>query len=263
MSRASREAVRMMQLLVPCDSRGVTILTYHLVGADTASPVDLPTDVFRSQLCELAEFADVVSLDEAVNHLDTGADNERPVVVITFDDGFDNFRTHAWPLLRNLGMPCTLYVPVGFLDGISGSPLTGAETLRPIEWAALRDLASERRLTIGSHSWCHGDMRGLTPEDLRVDLRRSRESLEERTGQGVEHFCYPRAKWSRRVEAEVGAVYRTAVIAGGRRNVAGRFRSLRLSRIPIRRDMPVRLAPVVRSAVWLEEWAASYARALT
>ncbi len=252
-----------MQPLVPRGSRGVTILTYHLVGAGTHSPVDLPTDVFRSQLDELAESANVVSLPDALNLLETGTDSASPVIVITFDDAFDNFRTGAWPLMKKLALPCTLYVPVGFLEREFGPPLRGAEALAPMSWDAVRELASDPLLTVGSHSWCHGDMRSLTTDELRRDLRQSRERLQERTGQAIDHFCYPRAKWSRDLEPEVGAVYRSAVIAGGCRNFSRTFHPLRLGRIPVRRDMPARLTPIVQSTVWLEEWAASYARTLT
>ena len=90
---------------------------------------------------------------------------------------------------------------------------------------------------------------------------RSREYLQEITGLPIEHFCYPQAKWSRAVEREVCAQYRSAVVAGGRRNRAHRFHSWRLGRIPIRTDMPVHLAPAIESTVWLEEWAASHVRA--
>lgn len=264
LARASRRAVRQIQPLVPRQSGGVTILSYHLVGGGTRSAVDLPIETFRAQLSELREIAQVCSLAEAVNCLDAGLDRtdaSRPLVVVTFDDGFDNFRTRAWPLLKALDIPCTLYVPVGFLQGTSGTPLRGAEDLRPLEWSALRELASEQLLTIGSHSWSHLDLRRLGVDALRQDLRRSRERLQDCTGKPVEHFCYPQAKWSRGVEQEVRAVYRTAVLAGGRRNFANCFHSERLWRTPVRRDMPVRLAPVVRSTVWLEEWAASHARA--
>jgi peptidoglycan/xylan/chitin deacetylase (PgdA/CDA1 family) len=263
LARACREAVRLIQPLVPRESRGVTILTYHLVGAGTQSVVDLPVEAFRAQLSELREIAHVCSLADAVNRLEEGLVGSRPTVVVTFDDGFDNFRTRAWPLLRELEVPCTFYVPVGFVEGTSATPLREAEGLRPIEWSALRKLASEPLLTIGSHSWSHQDLRFLSVDEVRWDLWHSRERLQDRTGVPVEHFCYPRAKWSLAVEKEVQATYRTAVVAGGRRNVAGRFHPLRLGRIPVRRDMPVRLAPVVQSTVWLEEWAASHARVLT
>jgi len=263
LARASREAVRLAQPLVPRESGGVTILTYHLVGAGTQSVVDLPIDVFRAQLSELRQLAHVCSLSDAVKHLEAGDVNLlRPLVVITFDDGFDNFRTQAWPLLRAMNMPCTLYVPVGFVDGEAGVPLRGVEGLKAIEWSALCELAADPLLTIGSHSWRHRDLRLLDVDGLRWDLRRSRERLEEQLRLPVEHFCYPQAKWSRALEPHVQAVYRTAVVAGGRRNIAGRFHPLRLGRIPLRRDMPIQLGAVLQSAVWLEEYVASYARAL-
>ena len=263
LAHASRTTVRMVQPFVRHESGGVTILAYHLVGAGTQSPVDVPLDVFRNQLTELRDCAQVYSLPEAVAHLKAGTTSTRPLVVITFDDAFDNFRTRAWPLLRELEIPCTLYVPVGFVEGTSGTPLKGAEGLQPIEWSALRDLAADPLLTLGSHSWNHQDLRRLRTDELRADLMRSRERLHDRTGARIEHFCYPRAKWSRAAEKEVAAVYRTAVVAGGQKNFAGRFHPLRLSRVPLRRDMPARLASVMRSAVWLEEWVASHARALT
>jgi len=262
LSRTSRSTVRLVQPLVPHDSRGVAILAYHLVGAGTRSPVDVPIDVFRAQMFELRECAHVCSLDEAVAHLQAGADNSRPLAVVTFDDAFDNFRARALPVLRECQIPCTLYVPVGFVDGTSGTPLRGAEGLPPISWSALRELASDERLTIGSHSWRHQDLRLLPVNELRRDLWHSREYLEECTGTPIHHFCYPQAKWSRAVEPHVRAVYHTAVVAGGRRNFSARFHPLRLGRIPVRSDMPIRLTSVVRSTVWLEEWAASHARGL-
>jgi peptidoglycan/xylan/chitin deacetylase (PgdA/CDA1 family) len=260
---ASRELIRLAQPLVPRESRGVTILIYHLVGAGTPAAVDLPLDGFRAQLTELRECAQVCSLADALTHLNAGTESPRPMVVVTFDDGFDNFRTRAWPLLRELEIPCTLYVPVGFIEGTCETPLGGAKGLKPLSWSALRELASDPLMTIGSHSWHHRDMRTLDAASLRWDLRQSQQRLQDRLGMPVEHFSYPRAKWSGAVEKELGSFYRTAVVAGGRRNLHGRFNPLRLARTPIRRDMPIRLTSIVQSSIWLEEWVASYARALT
>ena len=262
LARATRRTARFVQPLVPREPGGVTILTYHLVGAGTQSPVDIALDVFVSQLNELRAGTEICSLAQAVSHLKNGTPCARPFVALTFDDGFDNFRTHAWPVLAQLQIPCTLYVPVGFMEGTTRAPLTGAGTLRPMAWEALRELASGELLTVGSHSWGHADLRRLGVEELRRDLRLSRERLEERIHKPVNDFCYPQAKWSFSVEAEVRQVYETAVIAGGRRNVAARFHPHRLGRVPIRKDMPTGLEPVVQSTVWLEEWLASHGRAL-
>ena len=57
-----RRFVRSMQPLLP-DRPGVKVLCYHLIGAGTASPVDIPREVFWRQLLELKAAADVVPLE--------------------------------------------------------------------------------------------------------------------------------------------------------------------------------------------------------
>ena len=85
-----------------------------------------------------------------------------------------------------------------------GIAAQGSRRAEALDWAALRHLAADPLLTLGSHSWHHHDMRMLDGNAARSELRRSREHLEDRTGAPVEHFCYPQAKWSHAVENEVG-----------------------------------------------------------
>ena len=92
-------------------------------------------------------------------------------------------------------------------------------------------------------------------------LDESLSQLEERLGQPVTGFCYPRGLRSRRVEAEVIRHYDWAVVRGGRA-VWPATSPYRLERVPIRRDMNGSLLPVVRSRVWLEERLATAVRAL-
>jgi peptidoglycan/xylan/chitin deacetylase (PgdA/CDA1 family) len=67
MSAMLRKVVRRLQTLVPSLHSGAMILAYHLVGARTSSPVDLPPDLFEAHLDSLA--APVVSLDAALEQL--------------------------------------------------------------------------------------------------------------------------------------------------------------------------------------------------
>jgi peptidoglycan/xylan/chitin deacetylase (PgdA/CDA1 family) len=128
-------------------------------------------------------------------------------------------------------------------------------------WAQLREVSESGSVVVGSHSWTHPDMRRVDERDLRRELLESRDRLQEKLGVAVRTFCYPRALWSPRVEAAVGEVYDFAFVAGGRQVPKGRrFNPLRIPRIPIRRDMPASLEPVLRSRVWLEEWVADKVR---
>lgn len=104
---------------------GVTILIYHRVGGGSTSDVDLPAEVFEAHLAHLAEHTRVVDLDTAVAELtDVRHVDEplRPTVVITFDDGTDDFVDVAVPALVRHDLPATLYVATQYIDEQSEFP---------------------------------------------------------------------------------------------------------------------------------------------
>ena len=87
-------------------ARGATLLIYHRVGGGSRESWMLPTSAFAAQVERLAN-AECV-LDEALDRLDEGDDH--PSFVLTFDDGFRDLYDHAWPMLRDRGLPFTLYL---------------------------------------------------------------------------------------------------------------------------------------------------------
>jgi peptidoglycan/xylan/chitin deacetylase (PgdA/CDA1 family) len=161
-----------------------------------------------------------------------------------------------------LDIPVTLYVPAGFVDGAMPPPLTGTGHLAAISWGALRELAGDPRVAVGSHGFAHRDVRSLPVAAIAADVTRARRTIEDRLGRAVPHFCYPRARWSSAAEGVVRRSHDTGVVDGGRVNRASGSNLYRLSRIPVRSDMPASLLPVVGASVWLEEWVAAQARAL-
>lgn len=262
-----RRLLRRAQAVAPRRPGGLRVLAYHLIGAGTGSAVDLPTAAFERHLDELLEAGRPVALEAAVRELaGTGPDDEpangddrRPRVAVTFDDAYDNFRTHAWPLLAERRIPVTLFVPVGFLEGETPAPIRGTGE-PPISWPALAELAASELLTIGSHTWSHPDLPKLPAARVRDELRRSRQALEDRLAAPVRSFCYPRGLWSRRVEREVAEVYELATVGGGRRVTAETVRPLRIPRTSLRADGPGSLSPLLSAPVWIEEWVADRAR---
>jgi peptidoglycan/xylan/chitin deacetylase (PgdA/CDA1 family) len=260
-----RSALRAAQALLPRRSKHWVILAYHLVEAGTDSPVDLPLEAFDAQLDELSQGAVVASLEAGLGLL-AGEGGKplgrRPLVSLTFDDAYENFYRVVWPRLAERALSATLFVPVAFVDGNSGPPIRGTDQLPPATWAMLREMTDSGLVRIGSHSWSHADTRRLSDADLEQELARSREHLEDRLGQSVPAFCYPRGLWNRRVEHRVAESYDFAVVGGGRAITPGNARPHRLWRTPIRRDAPTALHRLLRARVWLEELAADAIRRL-
>jgi peptidoglycan/xylan/chitin deacetylase (PgdA/CDA1 family) len=218
--------------------------------------VDIAVEAFRRQMTKLRDDCHVVTLKEAL--FDSASSGRgRPVVALTFDDAFLNFRRVAWPILAELGLPAVLYVPVGFVNGDSGCPIRGAG-IPACSWEDLKALAKEGT-TIGSHTVSHVNLARASTEVVERELRDSRQELEQRLAVAVESFCYPQAKYTRSVLRLASDHYESAVTAGGRRFVRGRDDRLAVPRFPIRRDIRSFHA-LIHAPIWVSEAVAHVVR---
>jgi peptidoglycan/xylan/chitin deacetylase (PgdA/CDA1 family)/2-polyprenyl-3-methyl-5-hydroxy-6-metoxy-1,4-benzoquinol methylase len=121
----------------------------------------------------------------------------RPVL-ITFDDGFQNFADHAWPTLRANDLTAEVFLVTDLVgesaqwDAVSGppTPLMDAGTVRR--------LAGEGAF-FGSHLATHRAIDGLSSSDLAAELLRSRMFIERWTGRPTTAFAAPYSVTDRRL----------------------------------------------------------------
>jgi peptidoglycan/xylan/chitin deacetylase (PgdA/CDA1 family) len=100
-------------------ARGLTrveprILMYHRFGT-SGTPPGVPAQVFREQLQILQRQFRIVTLAELASRLETN-ELEPGLAVITVDDGYEDFRRVAFPILEDEGVPATFFVTTGFID---------------------------------------------------------------------------------------------------------------------------------------------------
>lgn len=233
---------------------GGVVLCYHNVvapppdrGNENKLGLRMPLTAFERQMRWLADHYAVIPLDELVSRVLRGR-SLRGVASVTFDDGYEGVFDHAWPLLRDLGLPATAFVVAeaperreqGFwwddpdvlrahtpqtherwLTAFQGDrtaivdsvvparpPWQPPPSCRPATWPAIT-AAAESGLQIGVHSATHRALPALNDADLRREVVESREIIRSRTGTTPEFFAYPYGLWNDRV--------RHAVQSGGYR----------------------------------------------
>jgi peptidoglycan/xylan/chitin deacetylase (PgdA/CDA1 family) len=89
------------------------ILCYHSVHPNRPFRTCRPAD-FEVQLDWLAEHCEVVAPLGLLQPREQGL--TRPRVAITFDDGYIDNYEHAFPLLRERGLPATFFVTTGLIE---------------------------------------------------------------------------------------------------------------------------------------------------
>lgn len=199
----------------------LSILMYHQIGRyprpDAHRALFCHIDRFHDQLGYLkwAGF-DVINLSEARARLFEGRPFTRRSVVITVDDGYDDFREHAWPALRAQGLSATVYL-VSSLIGQRARWLTDwPQQPGLMDAAAVRELRREG-CEFGSHAATHPRLSRLSAEQQRAEIVDSKAALEDLLGEAVPHFCYPYGDYSLRARdlvAEAGYHTATTCIRG-------------------------------------------------
>ncbi len=179
------------------------VLTYHSIDR-TGSIISIDPAIFRRQIEWLSSSSiPVVAIPEL---LDMPA--ERDAVALSFDDGFANFETDAWPLLRHHGLPATLFMPSAHVGATNAWEALAGDMprLALLAWEQLARLAEEG-LTIGAHSHTHPDLRTLPSARLRAEIDGVWHRIVQEIGTPPDGFAYPFGRYDDNVTQAVRARY--------------------------------------------------------
>lgn len=178
---------------------GIPILMYHSISNDDEKDIHpyfqlcTSPEVFATHMQYIRENNySVISLTEAVKLLSTtqqlNNSTTQPLkcVVITFDDGYRDFYTHAFPILKQYAFPCTVFLPTGLI----GDQRPGLKGKEHMNWDEVRALSKEG-IRFGSHTVMHPQLTLLKKDDISYELKHSKETIEDNLGQAVESFSYP------------------------------------------------------------------------
>ncbi|GIW07007.1 MAG: polysaccharide deacetylase [Dehalococcoidia bacterium] len=190
--------------------RPLAILVYHSIGRG-ASPITMTRERFRGQIAALQR-AGIrgVSLGEALTSRRRAGG--RRVVALTFDDGFADFATEAWPVLREAGFSATVFLVTGRLgkdNDWPGQP-GWAPRLPLLSRGEVRRLAREG-VEFGSHSVSHPWLPTVAPDVAATELALSRQAIEAATGAPCRLFAYPYGALNAALRFQVAEYYSAAV----------------------------------------------------
>ena len=183
----------------------VLVLCYHALSPTWTADLSVTPDNFERQLGILLERGyHPVTFSEAVH-----APSAPRTVAITFDDGFASVHAIAWPILRRLGVPATLFVPSALVG--SGRPLAWpgidhwlstphAAELAGMSWEQVLELRDDG-WEIGSHTRTHPHLTTIDDAMLSEELELSKAEIETRLGEECRSIAYPYGDVDARVVA--------------------------------------------------------------
>ena len=178
---------------------------------------------FARQIAYLARFAEIVPLRDLNRRLQSTTPSAKPLVSLTFDDGYANLYSEVLPILKEHSAPATAFVVTGTIESVVPMPFdhwanrnlarAEASAWRPLNWQELEACAASGLVTIGAHSHMHLRGSRCTADEIAEEVGRSREILRARLGDlHSSQYAYP---YGNTRLGDVSLEYMAAVKAAG------------------------------------------------
>lgn len=172
----------MNSLYGPCVR--VPVLMYHHIQsreAATASKqtnITVYTDVFQSQMEYLKNRGyNTITMNDLINFFDLGTGISSKSILITFDDGYQDFYTDAFPILSGLGFKSTMFIPTGLMQNPGY-----------LTWDEISGMRGS--VLFANHTWSHKNVASKnTP--MEKEILTADTQLNDRGLNSPKVFAYP------------------------------------------------------------------------
>lgn len=192
-------STRVLRLIAWLNRRHVPILCYHsVIDNDLLLNSDphkqhIPLQLFLKHLDYLQQHYHVISLNDFQKARREKRSLPDYTVVLTFDDGFEDFSTVAAPHLMRRKLPATVFVITD--RAYARLPPNGESFLT---WDEIRRLAAAG-LEIGSHTCAHPRLPDLPLEEVMRELAESQSAVRVNTQQSDVALSYPFGQTSHQI----------------------------------------------------------------
>lgn len=203
---------RLRKFLVPHEQVRVPVLVYHYVEyvkdkKDTIrKSLSTSPHVLEAQIDTLIKNGyTFINFKKLNQYFDGKGKLPEKSVILTFDDGYEDFYTDVFPILKKYKVTAVQYVISGFID----KPNYMTDT-------QLREIIKSGLVEIGAHTVDHRNLKHLSYEDAKWEIGQSKKDLEERYRLIVDAFAYPYGGYNDKTPAIVREVgFNTAVTTEG------------------------------------------------
>lgn len=188
----------------------IPILMYHHLellpanASETLRTWTVAPEQFAAQLDYLQERGfHTITFKQLVEFFDEGAPLPTKPALLTFDDGWIDDYTVAFPELAKRGMVGNFFPPTQYVDA-------GGKLL--MDWDQVLEM-DRAGMEFGGHTVSHADLTKINLHEVRRQLTVSKAKMEEKLGHTTYAFSYPFGSFNPKIVAETQAAgYRAGLI---------------------------------------------------
>ena len=178
------------------------ILMYHRFGENKYPTTNTTIDQFISHTNELIKDKyNVIKLDKVVTGIQGKTNLKDRSVSITIDDAYLSVYTKAWPILKKLNLPFTLFISTDVINNNFSNYMN---------WNQIRELV-DNGVLVGSQTKSHPHLHRLSSKQILNEIELSNKSFIKELGFKPQFFAYPYGEYDNKtIEIVKGSGFEAA-----------------------------------------------------
>jgi len=175
-------------------THNAVVLLYHHVSTTTPSSTSVSPAKFQQHMSYIQRHHTVLPLKKVIEAFANNTPLPSNTVAITFDDGYENIRQNAHPILRDMGFPYTIFI----------NPAEIGNNGRQLTWEQVKAMQSEG-VSFANHTLDHlhmldgSDNKQNTAwlEQVWQNVKQAEALLAQKTGESLKYLAYPYGEFNR------------------------------------------------------------------
>jgi len=166
--------------------KGIPVLMYHSID-DNNVFFTVKIEDFKKQMQYLKDNNySIIKFSELVDILESDKELPKKTVVLTFDDGFEDNYTNAFPILKKYNFPATIFLITGFIN----KEMNNSQNipLKILNWEQIKEMHNSDLIDFQPHTVNHKEI-------TESEIIESKKEIEEKLNKKCYFFAYPRGEY--------------------------------------------------------------------
>lgn len=185
-----------------------SILMYHSVGNNKHFFTVTPEN-FEWQMGYLKRHNfNIISLGQLVEKIINKQPFQEKTIAITFDDGYADNYSNVFPVLKKYSIPITIFLPT---DLVGQKQMVRGIDMEYLTWHQVVEMNQSGLVDFGSHSKTHRRLSTLGRDEVKSELKESKNVIEQNLNKNCDLFAYPFGDHNDGIPDEVKGLFKGAV----------------------------------------------------
>lgn len=167
----------------------IPILMYHNINDEydvKDRTVEMSVSEFKDQMEAITkEGYESISLYQYVDYVSGKCDLPEKPIIITFDDGYLNNYTVAFPILKEMNIKATIFIITGRMGMQSGVKYPH------FTWEQAKEMEDSGLIDIESHTNFHNELNNISYSNVAFELRKSKYLIDKYLNKNTSFLAYP------------------------------------------------------------------------